>query len=234
MFRWLRTVDRCLLDLFYPQRTICLGCGRLSRGEWMCDACAEEMQGLRIGEPICRRCGHPVKEGRACRFCHGRLPVILRSAWRHKDPARKLVSRLKYEAEAACVQPLARGVAEMIRSLEPSPDTLVTWVTMPDRRRRQRGIDHGCLLAQEAAKLCGLNCRRLLIRRDDRHTQRGLGRAERMQNLWGAFACEEELTGPVILVDDVVTTSATAQLCAACLYAAGAAQVMVVTATMAE
>ena len=144
-----------------------------------------------------------------------------------------LIHRLKYQAVADCALPLARGMADMAQTMNLPPDTVVTWVTMPQRRLRERGIDHGRALAEETARQLGLPCRRLLTRRGEGHTQHGLNREARLKNLTGAFACGETLTRPVLLVDDVMTTSATARSCAASLKAAGAPEVVVITATQA-
>ena len=74
--------------------------------------------------------------------------------------------------------------------------------------------------------------RELLVRSNTlaKGTQRGKSRAERLTRLRGAFSCEEALSGPVLLVDDVLTTSATATVCARCLLDAGASEVAVLTA----
>ena len=229
---WLRRTDHWLLSAVYPRRTICLLCAGLSRGESLCEACQERLVGAQLTGTLCPVCGHPL-EGTACRFCHGKSPCRMRSVWRHEDAALILVHRLKYQAVADCALPLARGMADMAQTMNLPPDTVVTWVTMPRKRLRERGVDHGRVLAEATARLLGLPCQRLLIRRGEGHTQHGLNREERLKNLMDAFFCEEKLTRPVLLVDDVMTTSATARSCAKCLRAAGAPEVVVITATQA-
>lgn len=216
----------------YPRRTLCLLCGGLSHGEALCEACRERLEGVRLTGTLCPVCGHPM-EDKECRFCRGRSPCRMRAVWRHEDAAMILIHRLKYQAVADCALPLARGMADMAQTMNLPPDTVVTWVTMPQKRLRERGIDHGRVLAEETARLLGLPCERLLIRRSEGHTQHGLNREARLKNLTGAFACGETLTRPVLLVDDVMTTSATARSCAACLKAAGAPEIVVITATQA-
>ena len=115
-----------------------------------------------------------------------------------------------------------------------SPDTVVTWVTMPENRRRDRMIDHGRLLAEAAAKRLGLSCRRLLNRRETRQkNQASLGSAARRENLKNAFEPCERIDFPVLLVDDVLTTGTTARRCAEALRKGGAEKVSVLTFTRA-
>ena len=229
---WLRRADEWMLSAVYPRRTLCLLCAGLSHGEFLCEDCRERLDALRLTGPLCPECGHPVEDG-DCRFCHGQSLCRMRSVWRHEDAALMLVHRLKYQAVADCALPLARGIADQAQTMDLPPDTVVTWVTMPRRRLRERGIDHGRYLAEETARLLGLACRPLLTRQGEGHTQHGLSREERLKNLAGAFACGEQLYGTVLLVDDVMTTSATASRCAACLLEAGAREVVVITATQA-
>jgi hypothetical protein len=132
-------------------------------------------------------------------------------------------------ADAAAV--LAQAMAEEIRGMNLPADTVMTWVTMPVQRFRERGIDHGRELCAAVSKLCGIPMRQLLTRQGRFKTQRGLHQDERMKNLNGTFVCTEELNVPVLLVDDVTTTGATVSVCAEALLAAGAPLVEVITAT---
>ena len=104
---------------------------------------------------------------------------------------------------------------------------------MPDARRRSRGIDHGRCLAETVARTLGLPVRQVLTRSNTigRVPQQKLNRAQRINNLKGAFSCEEELHTPILLVDDVYTTGATAEVGRESLLRAGAPRVLVLTAT---
>lgn len=187
-------------QILYPERIICVCCGRPSRGDLLCEACARELEELRLDGP---------REGASYRF---------------DGPARKLIHRLKYENVAAAATILARAMALDAMKMHLPPDTVVTWVTMPETRRAMRGIDHGKLLAQAVALRLGKPARRLLIRQNVKamHTQRGSDRAARMRNLKGLFAPENDLPRHILLVDDVLTTGATMDTCTACLVRGGA------------
>lgn len=227
----LRRTDALLTALLYPRRTICPGCRRLSRGGVLCPRCTQELADCRVQGLLCPVCGHP---GRGkCTFCGGVLPGRMRSVWHHRGLARRMVHQLKYRGVSVCAELLSADMAELAASLDLPEHTLVTWVAMPRSRLKLRGVDHSRLLAQGVAQRLGLECRCLLTRRDEGRTQRGLTREERLRNLNGAFACPEQLDRPVLLIDDVLTTSATAQLCSLTLLQSGAPSVTVVTATQA-
>jgi predicted amidophosphoribosyltransferase len=101
---------------------------------------------------------------------------------------------------------------------------VITWV--PGRRAdiRVRGFDHAALLARAVGRRVGLPCASLLLRRSDPPDQTLLSADERRQNLRGVFS-SKECSGNVIVVDDLVTTGATATACAQALRRAGASGV---------
>ena len=139
---------------------------------------------------------------------------------------------LKYGAEARA----ARLLAELLLPLPPDvsfpPDTVVTWVTMPESRLRDRAVDHGRLLAETFAAKLSLPYRQLLLRRDRREKRQvTLTAAQRAANLAGAFRPKESIAFPVLIVDDVRTTGTTLCRCADALREGGAQQVFALTVT---
>jgi predicted amidophosphoribosyltransferase len=107
--------------------------------------------------------------------------------------------------------------------------SIVTWV--PGRRRDvlDRGFDHAAVLARAVSLQLGLHRRNLLVRTRAPSDQTDLGRAERFANLEGAFR-SRPVSGRVVLVDDLVTTGATAGACARALLDGGASSVEVLAA----
>lgn len=220
-----------LREALWPHRTMCLCCGRPSRGGHLCVSCEKAVGERRIAGPICPICGHAL-EGNACDFCSGEGTITMRAAWVYGGEVRELVHALKFGNIAAAAQVMADGMAETARAMRLPPETVITWPTMPESRRLERGIDHGALLASAVGERLSLPVKRLLTRSDRvaTETQVGTSGDQRRRRLIGAFDCEEKLNGPVLLVDDVLTTSATATACAACLLEAGATRVTVITA----
>ncbi|MBR2718732.1 MAG: ComF family protein [Clostridia bacterium] len=188
-----------LLRAIYPERVICVVCGRPSQGEFLCPKCTEELEKLRLeGE----------KE---------------HASYRYEGVAKKLVHRLKFDNVTAAATVLARAMGLDAVKMHLSPETVVTWVTMPEKRRRIRGIDHGQVLARAVGLRLGLPVKRLLIR-SEKHplrTQRGSSKERRLRNLIGMFTAEENLPKDILLVDDVTTTGATMETCCGALRRAG-------------
>lgn len=229
---WIRWADACLLAMVYPRRTICLGCGRLSLGARLCPACASELTKMSLDGDLCPQCGH-VLQTSPCPFCKGEVPGPMRSTWKHRGAPRQLVLQLKHGCVEDAAEVLALGMAERAQDFALPADTVATWVTMPHSRQKIRGIDHGRVLAEHLAHRLNIPCFQLLNRQDKGRTQRGLGRKQRLRNLEGLFTCEQEIPHAVLLVDDVMTTSATVRVCAEALLKAGAPQVFILTATQA-
>ena len=209
---WLKRAWAAVSDVIWPSRLQCLTCDEMSEGAYLCDACAAELNNLRLQEEA----------------------GPIRSAFPYRGLARNLVHALKFTPLADAVTVLAQAMAEEAGKMCLPPDTVLTWVTMPAIRRRERGIDHGRLLCDELGKRLGMPVKPLLVRIRKTHTQRGLSAAQRAQNLIGAFACQEKLSTPVLLIDDVLTTGATTRVCSQALLDAGATAVFVLTACRVE
>lgn len=224
----LRTLATALLELLYPPR--CASCE--GAGEPFCSTCADAL--LPPGEG-CPRCGRP---GRAatCGHCLARPPAFdgLRSAGLFGGPLADAVHALKYGDRPALARPLGRWLAERV-PLEPG--SLLVAVPLGRGRRRARGYDQAARLAGHLARASGATLLTGALRRiRETPPQVGLGRAGRAANVAGAFAADPgRVAGrELVLVDDVVTTGATADAAARALLAAGAVRVTVVALARAE
>ncbi len=128
----------------------------------------------------------------------------------------------------------AGRMAELAPQLPARPD-LVLAVPLGAARRRQRGFNQSAEIGKRLARRLGCAyAARALWRVRETAPQSGLTAEERERNVARAFAAGARVRGRrVLLVDDVLTTGATARAAAAALQRAGASQVMVMTAARA-
>jgi ComF family protein len=147
----------------------------------------------------------------------------------HEAILRRAVHALKYGGRSQLALPLGTLLAERC-SHEPGEAVVVP---VPSRRKRiaVRGIDHARLIAESYATAAGYPIHSRTLRRvRSTKPQVGLDPGERLANVSGAFAATAAVRGRrVILIDDVLTTGATAHECALALRRAGASRVMVST-----
>lgn len=102
----------------------------------------------------------------------------------------------------------------------------ITWVPAAPAKQRRRGFDHALAIAHPVAALLGAPMLELLSR-GDAADQRALGREQRASNVASAFASKGSAPARVVLVDDVMTTGATAQEASRALLQGGATEVRV-------
>jgi ComF family protein len=209
-----------LLDLLLPPR--CGGCGR--EGQALCVTCREHL-GRRMAEPAGMPLGLP----------SSLPPGLVQVEWcsSFTGPTRACLHALKYDGERRLVQPLGELMARRWQRSGIGGDLLVA-VPVHAQRRRERGFDQAELLAREVGRRVGLPFAPVLERAARTGAQHQLGRTARAGNVGGAFLVAEQMRARVIgrwivLVDDVVTTGATLNACAAALLGAGSQHVSALT-----
>lgn len=219
-----------VLDALFPRR--CAGC---ARGPWpFCEACRGAVQPLE--PPWCRRCGSPALGDRAtCPDCPPPPIHLARAAFRFHGPIRSATHRLKFSGWRAVAEALGDAMARAWEAggVQDVPE-VVGWVPLSRRRAAERGFDQARALAGVVGTRLDLPVRPLLARDGgDRATQARRDREERLAAMQGRFHARVPPPAHVLLVDDVLTTGATASACAEALVRAGAHRVDVLTAARA-
>ena len=179
----------------------------------------------------CALCAGPAEGEMICPACVRALPSLSPSGigviapFEYRFPIDRLVQRFKYSGDLAVGHWLALQLASRARS-EVRPQLLVP-VPLTHARLRLRGFNQAAEIARVVSRTIRVPARmRSLERAREGASQSGLGRRARRANLRGAFRCTRSVAGlHVALVDDVVTTGATASAAKAALLRAGAERV---------
>lgn len=232
-----RQVAGRVLDLVFPPQ--CLRCRAMTeRAGALCAECWGAV--TFIGRPYCERCGLPfdydLGAGALCGACVRTPPAYAkaRAVLVYDDTSRDLVLAFKH-ADRTDAAPtygtwLARAGGELMEGTDLVLPVPLHWTRLFGRRFNQ-----AALLAQVLGRECGLAVAPDLLRRRRRTPSQGrLSPAQRRRNMEGAFAVPARgragLRGKrLLLVDDVLTTGATANACARVLRRAGAESVSVLT-----
>jgi ComF family protein len=198
-----------------------------------------------VDAPLCTRCGtvFPADAGEdhLCGRCLERPPAFskARAAALYDRTMLALVHDFKYRGRTELARPLAAlMLATFYRFWKPGEIDSVVAVPLHHRRLRSRGFNQAALLARQwDLRACGGRrpgpmLEGALVRRRSTPAQTGLGRRQRLMNLRGAFALgrRADVSGKnLLLVDDVLTTGATAEACSRVLKEGGAVRVDVLT-----
>lgn len=230
-----------LLNFLYPPRcAVCDTSLPINTTRRVCTPCLDAVEPLR--PPLCLVCGAPRHAGadELCDHCRAAPPAFdaARAITRYRSGAEgsstvaALLRRHKYGLD----QSLGRALAEYLDAA-PAMDSgaydVVIPVPLHRSRLRWRGFNQAALLGAALARR--LNCSldvATLARVRSTASQTARDRAQRIRNVRDAFAVRRpsRVAGQrVLLVDDVMTTGATADECARVLRAAGAQRIDVLT-----
>lgn len=222
------------LDILFPPA--CVGCRRTVDGQsGLCGSC---WRGMRfIERPFCERLGTPFAQdlgaGLQSPEALARPPVYgrARAVVRFEDgPARKLMHGLKYGDRLDLARPLGAWMARAGFELLADANLIVP-VPLHRARLWKRQFNQAAALAREVSRASGVAWDPMpLLRVKATASQVGMSRAQRIENVQGAFTVDPALKGSVaarriVLVDDVLTTGSTLNAASRALLRAGAANV---------
>jgi ComF family protein len=224
---------RAVLDMALPP--LCPSCREpLGVTAGLCPACWSKLSP--IERPFCERLGIP--------FVYDPGPGILsmqaiadppayrraRAAVRYDEVARSLVHALKYGDRLDLARTMGGWMARAGRDIVPEADLIVP-VPLHWRRLWARRFNQSAALAAVVSEASGVTAGHALLKRSKATPQQvGLSKSERARNVQGAFHVPSEGKAAlkkrrIVLIDDVLTSGATADACARALLRAGAKDV---------
>lgn len=221
-----------LRNLLAPERRECVICNGTVDGKEagaarleLCRRCYGHIPWISPEQIRCRQCGR----AEPCPDCVRRSDVYFvcnRSAVRYTEEMKEWLGRFKYRGDERLSRLWGEMMAGVLANLlaeyglRRKHVACLTYVPLSPVRLAERGFNQTELIAQQLGRASGIPVKPLLIR--TRHTgkQSYKSRAERLQDLQGAFAADPEAATvtdaakPVILIDDVYTTGSTMNECA--------------------
>lgn len=208
---------------------LCPLCHSRSRS-YLCSGCRGDLP--RPG-PCCPGCGLPTPGGHSCGDClvTPKSYALTLCPLLYRHPVDRLVRQFKEHQPRtigrALLPLMLENLGRIYSAARPWPQLLVP-VPCHWRTRLRRGFNQAHVLADMLGAATGIPVRPLLKRQGTARQQKSLDRKTRFSNLKQAFFCSADLGGErVALIDDVITTGATAELISRCLLKAGAAEVHV-------
>ena len=151
------------------------------------------------------------------------------AVWYYEGNVRKSLLRYKFHNARSFAAPYGRLLAMKLLELYPEGFDVLTWVPVSRLRKLRRGYDQVELLAKAVGKELGITPVPLLKKVRHNRPQSGITGAEkRRANVLGAYRVtdREAIAGRrILLLDDILTTGATAGECARVLKTAGAKEV---------
>jgi ComF family protein len=231
----LQSLARAAADIVFPPACLCCRQSTETEGA-LCSACWAQVRF--IERPYCNRLGTPF----AADLGSDELlspeavrdpPVYARArAVAHFDdgPVRQLVHRLKYYDRMELAKPLGNWMARAGRELLEEAELLVP-VPLHRARLTARRYNQANALAQAISARCGVPADPFVLTRvKPTPPQVGLSRSQRALNLQGAFQIAEGMAAriegrTIVLIDDVMTSGATANAASRALLRAGAKRV---------
>ena len=200
-----------LLNLLFPPK--CLLCRRVLADHEL---------------DLCRKCR---TDGPECTNYQKKLPFIdsWATVWYYEDTARRSLLRYKFRGKRNYANGYGRLLAMKLQECHPEGFDLLTWVPVSSLRKFTRGYDQVELLARSVGRELGLEPMPLLRKiRHNRPQSSIIGDAKRRANVLGVYRVENPeilRDKKILLLDDIITTGATASECARVLLTAGAKEI---------
>lgn len=229
-FRFVWSLLASFADLLFP--TLCLGCGRSlgANEKILCAHC-------RINLPETGQHREPYNQDLLNKFA-GKVPIAFLVSFVYFTKGgivQKLIHQIKYKGQKEAAKELANWYGYQLKMESHLVDNVDLLVGVPLHKSRlnQRGYNQADWIAEGLSEALSIPARTdVLVRKRFRSSQTRKNRMERWENVKTVFDVPDyrEVVGKnIVIVDDVLTTGATLEACAAELLKAGCRSVGVLT-----
>ncbi len=209
-----------LSNLLFPEKIKCIFCGKDIPNFDEAPYCNECEKDLPFNNSTrCKICDVEVlKECETCEACKHNHKSFdrARAVFKYEGKVRRNVIKFKSDNARYLAEPMAKLMANSIPEDMKDFDFIVA-VPMSDKAKKKRGYNQALLLANEIGKILNKPVREdILFKVKDSAPQKELNFKDRQENLKGTFKVESRKdikNKNILLVDDVMTTSATANTC---------------------
>lgn len=212
----LKYITACTLGVIYPVNDVCIACGTDTSSRRLCEKCE-------AGIMKCNQVAILEASESADKF-------KCLSAVYYSNVVVELVLALKYKSDFAAGNILAEYMINIIKEIK---FDIITFVPSDKKALKKRGYNQSEFLARTIGKNFNVPAKKFIEKSRATKDQIGLDKEARWHNLKGSFLVKKNKlirNKIILLVDDVITTGATAFLCAEELKKSGAKEVIVLTA----
>lgn len=229
LFKRIKAFNR---KIFFNPKWRCLSCGREIFDGDFCEDCKKSLP--YVSGTYCNHCGRETKVAEEyCLTCKNFLVSLDkgRSVFRYEKPIDTLIQKAKYYNEKYLIEYFGQELAGLYYKSYFNSDYLC-FVPMSKQRKKKRKYNQGKLLAEELSRRINVPVFYGIEKSKETPRQAKLSKAERLKNLQGSFSVRDKKMikdKNILIVDDVSTTGATAEVLAKKLKESGVKTVNLIT-----
>lgn len=216
IIKFIKNILHCLVELIYS-------------GDEQCVICKEYCE---ESEALCTKCRGKLRYSKESFYIKNHEEkYLVWSVFYYSNIVKELIIRLKYKSDFICGEILAKYMSELVKNNELQFD-LISYVPMTKKALKNRGYNQSEFLANYLSRFLNIPMICALIKIKETKDQIGLSGEERWINMENCFEVEENKlikNKKILLVDDVITTGATAFYCARSLKEKGISDVYILT-----
>jgi len=216
IFKSIKYVLNCIVDMVFCGMENCILCGFTCGDSLLCSQCKEQLK--------INYLNYPLKDKGETFKCY--------SLGYYSYSIKKLVLALKYEKNFYAGKLIGEYIGEFIKSSLKEDINIMTFVPSSSEALKKRGFNQCEVICKTVSINVDIPYKGLLKKIKTTKDQIGLSTEERWENIKDSFTCinTKNIKGKnILLIDDVVTTGATAFYCASTLKKFGANEVYILT-----